>query len=624
MDASDQLPTPFVTRRRVLLGFDVAMAVAAAAAISSLALEYGFYGLPPGVPLAALHAVEAAVLGVFVLNRLAHLLLRPDRRGFLRENWVDFAVLAAVLAAAGAVRAGWMQFTLLPAAALYVVIIQVYILAALVVRTVGFQLKVAASGIHPAWTLIGSFAVVILFGAGLLMLPKAAPAGRELSVTDALFTATSATCVTGLIVRDTGSDLTTFGQGVVLSLIQLGGLGIMIFGTLFALLAGRGLSVRESLLAGQVLSEETVGRAGRMVKFVVLVTFAFEAVGAVLMYPMWRSPADGAVRGAYHSVFHAVSAFCNAGFCLRGDSLTRLRDHWGVIGVMAPLIVLGGLGFPVLYDAGRAAWRRLGRLRGRAGPGPGLGLHTKMVLATSAVLLVAGAAGLIVLEGASDPGQTYGSPLVLADNPQPRATGSSLNELPPARRVREAVFQSVTARTAGFNTVEMDRLSPAGKLWVCLLMLIGGSPASTAGGMKTVTFGVLVLGIWSVLRRRERIEGFRRSIAEGFLRKAVSLAGLYLALVAAVTLLLCVTMHGRRLADGRIVTFMQLLFESCSACGTVGLTCGVTERLTVPGRYVIMAAMFVGRLGPLTLLMALTLRVRPARYTYPNEEVILG
>ncbi len=634
MAARDPSVRPAATRRRVLWGLDAATLLAAAVAISALALEYGFYELPRGITEAQLHVVEAVVLAVFVLNRLGHLALGPERKKFLKDNSIDFALMAVAAVTAVLVMTGRLQLRLLPAATVYVIITQVYILAALVIRTVGFQFRIAESGIPPAWTLIGSFAVVILFGAGLLMLPRAAPVDKPLSVTDAVFTATSATCVTGLIVRKTGDEFTLFGQVVILVLIQLGGLGIMIFGTLFALLAGGGLSIRQSLLAGEALSEETIGRAGRMVKFVVLVAFLLEAVGAAAMYSMWHARA-GTVRGGIgRSVFHAVSAFCNAGFSLQSDSLASLRRHWQVPGIMAPLIFLGGLGFPVLYDLAKWLWRRRGALAGAGRGAPPMALHSKLVLATSGVLLALGAAGLLGLEYGSDPGQTYGAPYTDDQNrvsptkdaahihgPEPPAP---ICRMPLLEGARESVFQSVTARTAGFNTVDMDRLHPAGKLWMCLLMVVGGSPASTAGGMKTVTLAVLLLAIWGMLRRREQIEGFRRRIAEGFVRKALVLAGLYLSLVVLTTLLLCVAMTGQRLSDGRVVSFVQLLFESCSACGTVGLSCGVTASLTTFGKYVIIGAMFIGRLGPLTLLLALTLRVRPARYVYPSEEVILG
>lgn len=601
------------------------MAVAAAAAIAALCMEYGF--THPPVARKYLHITEACVLATFVLDRALRLVLSVDRRHFLKENWIDFALIVGAIAAAAVFE---LYFKVLSAAAVYVVITQVYILAALALRTAGFHVKVAGSGIHPIWILIGSFVVVILFGTGLLMLPKAVPQAQDnarISFTDALFTATSATCVTGLIVRDTGEDFTAFGQTVILAMIQLGGLGIMIFGTVFALLAGRQLSIRESLLAGQVLSHGTIGRIGRMVGFAILTAFIMEVIGAVVMLPMWQQlSGEGKwTTSIYRSVFHAVSAFCNAGFSLQSDSLRSLRGHWQVLGVMAPLIVLGGLGFPVLYDLARAARTAAGRLLGKGGSTLQVfTLHSKLILTTSLVLLVLGAVVLLWVEHSTDTRQTYGAPQHVGEAPKralPR--GTAITNLTAPSETGAAIFQSVTARTAGFNTVKMNDLTMGGKLWMCLLMIVGGSPASTAGGMKTATLAVLVLTVWSMLRRRERVEGFRRSIAAPFIRKALTLAALYAALLVVVTLLLCIATSGTRM-EGTEPTFIQVFFEACSACGTVGLTCGVTESLTTFGRYVIIGAMFVGRLGPLTLLLALTLRVKPTRYTYPREEVVLG
>ena len=619
-------------RRRILLGADVLMAVAAATAVTVLCLEYGFYDPPVGRGI--LHAIGVGVVATFVLNRVLHLLLAADRRAFFRENWFDFALmLVAGAAAIAAGSFGVFHLEVLSAVALYVVITQLYILVALVAHTVSLNLKLTEVGIHPMWILIGSFVVAILLGAGLLLLPRAASEDQPVEFLDALFTSTSAACVTGLAVRDTGAGFTRFGQLVILGLIQLGGLGIMIFGTLFALLAGHGLSVQESLLAGQVLSESTLGRIARMVKFVILFTLAIEAVAALAMLPMWQEhvalyTSQPSLRSSvFHSVFHSVSAFCNAGFALQADNLERasLRGSYGVWGVIGPLIFLGGLGFPVLYDLVRLGWARLtalarGATAGKAFP---LTLHSKLVLTVSVILLVGGAAGLLIVETVSNPGQTYGAALHFDNNLPAAAAGPELARLPIGERARESVFQSITARTAGFNTVSMDALSEGGKLWMCLLMIVGGSPASTAGGLKTTTLAVLLLTVWCALRRRERTEGFRRSIGEAFLRKAVTVAALYLVLVAVVTLLLCVALSDVRV-NGRPPTFMQVFFEACSACGTVGLSCGVTGSLTAFAKVVIVLAMFAGRVGPLTLLLAMTLRLRAARYAYPTEEVILG
>jgi trk system potassium uptake protein TrkH len=615
-------------RRAVFAALDVLMAVAAATAISALALEYGFY--KPPVKVFYLHAIEGGVLAAFVLDRFARLALTEARRAFLRENWIDFAVIAgAALVALALVP---LKVKVLPVTALYVAVIQVYILAALALRLAGFHLHLASSRIHPAWLVIASFAAVILFGAGLLMLPKAAPADEPVGFTDAVFTATSATCVTGLVVRDTASGFETFGQAVILVLIQLGGLGIMVFGTVFTLVGGRDLSLRESLLTGQALPGEAVGRIARVAAFAVLTTLAIEAAGATAMYPMWRQvdlSADGratVAHSVFRSLFHSIAAFCNAGFALQSDNLVSVRNHWPVLGVIAPLIVLGGLGFPVLYDLSR-----LGRALLRAAadrlrpPEQILTLHSKVVLTVTAVLIFGGAAGLLVIEYQGDRGQTFGAPTRNPDNPYARPDEPALERLPLEERLPQALFQSVTARTAGFNTVSQDALSEGGKLWTCLLMLIGGSPASTAGGMKTATLALVLLAVVSLLRRRQHVEAFRRTIPDGLVRKAVILAALYLAVVVTVTLVLCVTMSGRRLVQTSLEpTAMQLFFEAVSACGTVGLSCGVTESLSLVGKWAVIAGMFVGRLGPLTLLIALTSRLHTPRYTYPAEEVVLG
>ncbi len=622
-----------VPRGRLRLALNVLLAATGAVAVAALVLEYGFRE-PLPVRRGVLHAVETIVVALFVLDRIVRLEFARDRRAYLRENWVDFALLAVAAAVAGV--GGRLVGDVLSAGAIYVIITQAYILVTLLLRAVSVNLDFAASGLHPTWLLIGSFAVMCLGGSGLLMLPVATPEGMQppLYYDQALFTATSATCVTGLIVRDTAREFTAFGQAVILVLIQLGGLGIMLFGTVLAMLVGKGLSVRSSTALGEMMGTKRIGRLGRAARFVVAMTLAMELLGAVLLYPMFAADRGGRAVGVgeavWHSVFHSVSAFCNAGFALYSDNMMAgvadgwagpLRDRWQVLGVMAPLIVLGGLGFPVLQELGawlrqaaRRAFRR-GR-RARAAARHTLSLHSKIVLTATAALLVLGAGGLLVFGTEREPPalarhEAFGPGRAVRDDPDRWAN------MPLPRRVRAAVFQSVTARTAGFNTIDMaEDLSDGGRLWLCLLMCIGGSPASTAGGMKTVTFAVLVLAAWSVIRRRGEVEAFRRSFADVLLRRVVTLAVLYAGLVVAVTLLLCTAMPDWE--------FLDLLFEACSACGTVGLSTGVTGELNLFGRVVVIAAMFAGRLGPLTLLLALTTRLRPADYAYPSENVVIG
>jgi len=617
-----------------ILALNVVLALTAMAAVATLVLEYGGFDLTRQFHY-ALRVCQTIVVAIFVLDRLARMMLARRRFQYIRENWIDFAVMGTALAA---VLIG-VQFEgrIASAGALYVIITQGYILVALLLRAVSVNMRFAGSGIRPPLLLVGSFAFLALSGSGLLMLPVAVHEAyyEAWHYPEALFTAVSATCVTGLIVVDTGQHFTPFGQAVILALIQLGGLGIMLFGTVFAILVGKELSLRGSSVMGEMLGTQKVGRLGRVAAFVVLVTLCLELVGAVMLYPMFAAPhgAGGqasTAKAVWDSAFHSISSFCNAGFCLYNDNMMEgvqagwdqpFRQRWQVLGVMAPLIVLGGLGFPVLQDCAAYTRQSLVRLKhwlrptvgaGRHNaPRPTLSLHSKIVLATSGMLVLVGAVLLLLVE--QRPGGQVGRVEFVNELTRRKRDWDSMSD---AQRVGGAVFQSVTARTAGFNTMDMSQLSSAGKLVTCGLMVIGGSPASTAGGMKTVSFAVLLLAAWSVLRRRREVEVFRRGLTDQLLRKTVALVVLYAALLFVVTLLLLVTMRNE--------TFMDVLFEACSACGTVGLSTGVTRRLTLMGKYVVTAGMFIGRLGPITLLLALTSRLKHVRYSYPQEQVIIG
>ncbi len=628
---------PFRNRSAIVV-MNVVLGAVGAGAVATLILEYGFRALP--IPDRALHVIQGIIVTIFVLDRLSRLLLSRNRRWYLRENWIDFALIGVLLIILATTYQ--LRTRVVSLGALYVAIAQGYILVHLALRAVSMNLRFAGSKVHPTWLLIGSFLVLICVGTGLLMLERSVPVDKSpMTFVDALFTATSATCVTGLIVRDTGADFSPFGQGVILFLIQSGGLGIMLFGTVFALVLGKHLSVRGTSAMGQMLGSDRPGEIRRIAMFVVLITFAFEILGALLFYPMFTRTTDSSgcdltTTGAiWNSAFHSISSFCNAGFSLYTRNMFQgvedgwdnpLRNHWQVMGVMAPLIVLGGLGFPVLQDCARyvrdALKRLLRRLRRRRHPGRAhLTLHSRIVLTTSAVLIVLGAVVLLLVEPAPKPRQVL--PGAIGGHPLVRRAvvidEGDWAHLPRLRRTREAMFQSITARTAGFNTISMDQLSDSGKLWICWLMMIGGSPAGTAGGVKTVTVALLVLTAYCAVRKRNELEVFKRAISVEILRKAVTLAVLYMGLVAVITLLLCVTEAG-----GDRFTFIDRFFEACSACGTVGLSTGVTTSLHHAGKYVIVAGMFIGRLGPLTLLIALTSGLRHVRYSYPQENVVIG
>ncbi len=438
---------------------------------------------------------------------------------------------------------------------------------------------------HPARVLLVSFLAAILVGTFLLSLPFSASQGRT-PIIDAFFTATSAVCVTGLIVRDTPGHFSPAGQAVILGLIQLGGLGIITFSTLIILAAGGRISFRERLLIQSSLHPGIPQDLPALVRSIFAYTLVIETAGAALLF-VWFSRDYAPGHAAGLAVFHSVSAFCNAGFSLFSDSLMGYRGHAGIVLTVAGLIMLGGLGFPVLREM-----RRLAVLKASGRPARP-SLHLKIVLSTSLVLVLAGFALLYVLEG-------------------PFSMGS----LPVRERLLASFFQSVTARTAGFHTIGMEALGPAATLLMFLLMFIGASPASTGGGVKTSTAGLTVMLVRARLRARDTVSGFRRSLETDLMLKAFTLIALALALIFLAS--------GVLLAGQPELGMRSALFEAFSAFGTVGLSMGATAGLTSAGKAAIIVTMFIGRIGPLTLLYALGRRGPQGKFEYAEESVLVG
>ncbi len=625
------------TRSNVLVrGLNRAVAVFATLAVVSLALEYGFHDDGRPLPIWLLDAVQWSCVLAFVLAQAAEIATAVRPLAAVRAGAANIAiiVLGALLLL---VQYEVTHQPLLKTGTIYVATLQVLIVARLGLQFVKFNIALSQSRLHPARIMVVSFAIVIVAGTLLLVLPKATHGPGVYTDTPAqvarhwlkcLFTATSATCVTGLVTYDTSRDFTLFGQAVILVLIQLGGLGIMIFGTVFGLLLGRQLSLRESQVLQDALSHETLGTVARTVKFVCIATLVIESFGAVALYRMWDTSIESVGLRWFYSVFHAVSAFCNAGFALQRDSLVSYRGEWQVYGIIMPLIVFGGLGFPVLQNLWAIAVARVRRLvravaDRRAGrvvsSGPtvaGLTLHSKLVLSATAVLIIVPAVLLYLFETPTRFTSRYE---VTPENQVvfPDTKPTWLSGMPAGERALAALFQSVTTRTAGFNTVELHEgaVSTTTHFLMCVLMFVGGAPGSTAGGVKVVTMTVLLLGVVATLRGRPRVEAFSRTLAFPFLRRAAALVIVMGVAVSGFVLLLCYTEPG---------SLREVLFETVSACGTVGLSAGLTPRLTDLGQGIIILAMFAGRLGPLTLLIALAGRERSARYEYPEEPVIIG
>ncbi|MHC4250488.1 MAG: TrkH family potassium uptake protein [Planctomycetota bacterium] len=452
--------------------------------------------------------------------------------------------------------------------------------------------------LRPHQLLVLGFAGCIAVGTVLLRLPASA-AREALSWTDALFTATSAVCVTGLIVVDTGSDLSGFGQAVTLVLLQIGGLGIMTFSTLFLLAAGGRPSLAAMTATGEALGTSRMKDVRGMVVRVVKVTLAVEAAAIILLFVLFvaRRGSDQTVGGcAWSALYHSVSAFCNAGFGLHSDSLERYQGAWDVNLVIVTLIIVGGIGFPVLRDLARFV-----RAPRKGGKRLSLSLHSKIVLLTTALLLVLGTVSFLATEWGNE---------------------ASLASLPVHRRFLAAFFQSTTARTAGFSTLNIGALAPATLFFMVFLMFVGASPCSTGGGVKTTTLGILGVLAISKLRGREEPSAFGRSIPRQVVSRAVTVALLSLLLVVTFTWMLLVT-EKSALADGRF-SFMQVVFEAVSAFATVGLSTGITSSLGGASKLLLVALMFVGRLGPLTVVVSVARRERPDKVKYPAEQLMVG
>jgi trk system potassium uptake protein TrkH len=443
----------------------------------------------------------------------------------------------------------------------------------------GSRFRVARLALSPAQTITIGFAAVILVGGGLLSLPIASETGRPTPFLTALFTANSAVCVTGLVVVDTADHYSTFGELIILALIQIGGFGYMTSWALLALILGWRIGLRERIILTEAHSLYQTGGVVRFTRRIVLMALVIEAVGAAILTLRWWVDLPLG-RAAYLGLFHSVSAFNNAGFDLMGG-FRSLRAHVGdpVVNLtVGALIVLGGLGFSVLFDL---LSRRLTT-------------HSKTVLLASTALVAAGAGFFLLLEFAN-----------------PRTLGG----LPPGARLLAAAFQGVVPRTAGFSTVNIGDVSQPALALLIMLMFVGASPGGTGGGIKTTTFIAPLAVILSTIRGTGEPTLFRRRLPVFVVYKAVTIALVAVAFVMTMTILLT-------RVEG--VDFLRAFFETTSAFGTVGLSTGITPRLSPAGRVLVMLTMFAGRIGLLTLAFGLTRRVRPPRIRYPEDRIYVG
>ncbi len=440
--------------------------------------------------------------------------------------------------------------------------------------------------LKPVQILAVGFLTVILIGAILLTLPISSASGESTPFLSSLFTSTSAVCVTGLVVVDTGTYWSIFGQIVIMLLIQIGGLGFMSFATLTAFLLGRRITLRERLVMQEALNSFSIQGLVKLAKYTLIGTFTIEGIGAILLSTRFI-PDYGFLKGIYFGIFHAVSAYCNAGFDLIGGFRNMMPYQESIIVnvTIMSLIVIGGIGFTVQSELYMN--RDLKKLS----------LHTKIVLITTAALILGGALFFFLLE--------YNNP-------------NTLKPLSPNGKVLASFFASVTPRTAGFNTIDTTQMTMPSKLVTILLMYIGASPGSTGGGIKTTTFAILFFTVISVIKGREDTEVFGRRIPKELIYRALSLVAISLTIIIVDILILSMTEQGAQL--------IEIVYETVSAFGTVGLSLNFSSRLTSIGRIIIISTMYIGRVGPLTLALAFAQKQlkNGSSIKYPEEKVLIG
>jgi len=443
----------------------------------------------------------------------------------------------------------------------------------------------------PAWLVIFSYLAAAFIGTILLSLP-AASEGEPLGLIDALFTATSGICVTGLIVVDTGTQLTVFGKTVLLVLIQMGGLGVMTFSVFLFIFLGRGMGLRGRWIITESFTATPQKDIKSLLRAIFIFTFVVEAIGTGLLYLFWRrsmSP-PGAL---FTSLFHSISAFCNAGFSFFSSSFIEYRGSALLNLTVMTLIVVGGVGFPVMYQlAERVRYRE--RYRRRP-----LSLHVRMVLWTTALLIASGGILIFLLE-----------------------RGHALRALPWHEKLFTALFQSITARTAGFNTLDIPQLGGATLFILIMLMFVGASPGSCGGGIKTTSLAIMGAILRNKIQGKTSVNIFHRTLPEETVSRALSIFILAVVTITAGLIILLITQMGAAYPSKEY--FLAYLFEAVSAFGTVGLSMGVTPTLSSAGKIVIIVLMLLGRVGLLTVAYVVTRRERLTLFRYAEEKVMIG
>jgi potassium uptake TrkH family protein len=561
-------------------------------AFTALLLQYGFY---LSIEIHNLISYSYVIIfGLFIYYQFGRIYYSERRIEYIKSRWFDFLLLVLILIQtvifliipSAFVRvAGYFNVTDLNV--FYIIVLQIYIVVSLSIKATRFGNIVAEFKIQPAKLFLISFFLLIIFGTGMLMLPRATITGN-ISFVDALFTSTSAVCVTGLIVVDTATYFTQFGQIIILCLIQIGGLGVMTITTFFAIFFAGGLGIKERVLIGDMIDEEKIGQISKTLIQIILLTFVIEAIGAVLIFRGFENSTLNLNERIYHSIFHSVSAFCNAGFSTFSENLYSIhtRFNYTILGTISILIVCGGFGFTAIMNVLETAASKFikSRLRRRH-----LTIQTKIVLLSSAILIFGGMIAFFLLE-----------------------YNNTLKDFTLDQKILASLLQSVTTRTAGFNTLPIDKILIPTSLIFIMWMLIGASPGGTGGGLKTTTVFISIVAFFEFVSGKKKVEIFHRSIPDAIIHRVFTkIVFSFVFLFTTLIILSYIENH----------SLIDLIFEQVSAFGTVGLSRGITGELTDTGKLIITLIMYIGRVGPLTFILALTRKVKTENYDYPSENI---
>ncbi|MCK5832576.1 Trk family potassium uptake protein [bacterium] len=546
--------------------------------------------------------VDVFIIVCFVGNSILKLIISHNWWRYIKEHPFQYILIALFISQVLIVQliltdAGYRyilnQLSLVSLTKIYIVLMQFYILLELLAEIGRLNARMASLPLPPATIFVASFIILILGGAFLLLLPGATK-GKSIKIIDAIFTSTSATCVTGLIVVPTGGFFTRFGQTIILVLIQFGGLGLMTFATFFALVFRSEFGLRERMLLGDVLNVQVFGRIKSLLGAIVGITVGTEAIGTVLLYIFSGQYQDAIHSRFFWSLFHSVSAFCNAGFSIWDNNIILFTSDWKMTLVFATLIILGGLGFVVLADIGRYIFSSFKSKKRRV---PHFRLQTKIVITTTFILI---GLGMIFL--------------MLGDkNNLMRQHSFGVNLL-------TAFFQSVTARTAGFNTIAIGSLAPGALFIIIVLMFIGASPGSTGGGIKTTTIAVVFGAIKSKLMGNDKTNLFHRSLSS----EIITVAAMIIVLSGLVIVLGTFLVSAFEFSRHPEWRFIDVFFEVVSAFGTVGLSTGLTFDLSTSSKIVLICTMLLGRVGPLTFLFSVSRHINVKRMDHIEENIMIG